>query len=93
MRTHGWRVLPVKGKIPLLKDWPTLATTDEATIRRWWTEDPTANIGLATGKASDLFVLDVDRARAVTSRSAAWKRRPARSPQTVEVSPGEEGAT
>jgi hypothetical protein len=33
---------------------------DEATIRRWWRKYPKANIGVATGKVSDLIVVDVD---------------------------------
>jgi putative DNA primase/helicase len=36
------------------------ATTDEATSQRWWREYPKANIGIATGKVTDLIVLDVD---------------------------------
>ncbi len=57
---RGWRVLPVKGKIPTLRDWPIKASTDLEQIRAWWTEQPTANVGLATGTQSRLFVLDVD---------------------------------
>jgi Bifunctional DNA primase/polymerase, N-terminal/AAA domain len=36
------------------------ATGDEATIRRWWTDWRDANIGIATGTESGVFVLDVD---------------------------------
>lgn len=43
------------------------ATTDEAQIRRWWTEWPDANVGIRTGLIDNgeyrgfyLFVLDVD---------------------------------
>ena len=36
------------------------ATTDKVTIRRWWREHPDANIGVATGKVSNLTVIDVD---------------------------------
>ncbi len=36
------------------------ATTDEATIRQWWTRGPYSNIGIATGARSGLVVLDVD---------------------------------
>lgn len=36
------------------------ATTDPAAIRCWWDRWPDANIGLATGQASGLFVLDLD---------------------------------
>jgi putative DNA primase/helicase len=48
------------GKHPLTAHGVKDATTDEATIQRWWREYPKANIGIATGKASDLIVLDVD---------------------------------
>jgi hypothetical protein len=37
------------------------ATTDLEQIRRWWIKWPNANIGIATGTKSGLFVLDVDR--------------------------------
>ncbi len=36
------------------------ASTDPAVIRSWWDKMPDANIGIATGKASNLVVLDVD---------------------------------
>jgi hypothetical protein len=36
------------------------ATTDEATIRRWWDSAPTANVAIATGSVSGLYVVDVD---------------------------------
>lgn len=48
------------GKHPHITDWPNQATTDPTTIRQWWTRWPGANIGVATGKASGLVVLDVD---------------------------------
>lgn len=48
------------GKHPGLKDWQSDATTDAATVRRWWERWPDANIGLATGGALRLVVVDVD---------------------------------
>lgn len=36
------------------------ATTDGATIRRWWGRFPRANVGIAMGSASGLLALDVD---------------------------------
>jgi hypothetical protein len=56
----GWRVLPLRpgSKIPLIKDWPNIATTDSGTVTGWWTRTPTANLGIATG--AGLVVLDVD---------------------------------
>src|SRR5262249_45828999 len=38
------------------------ATRDAARIRAWWGERPDANIGLATGPASGLYVVDIDPA-------------------------------
>jgi len=40
--------------------WQDLATTDPKAIQAWWKKWPDANIGIATGKASGLAVLDVD---------------------------------
>ena len=36
------------------------ATVDEATIHFWWRQSPNANIGMPTGHASGIVVLDVD---------------------------------
>jgi hypothetical protein len=36
------------------------ATTDEATIQRWWGRGPWSNIGIVTGARSGIVVLDVD---------------------------------
>lgn len=43
------------------------ATTDESSIRSWWTDWPNANIGIVTGKASRLLVIDVDGPQGKTS--------------------------
>lgn len=59
---EGLRVHPLKPgtKVPMLDDWPELATTKAKLIKKWWRRWPNANVGIATGKASDLWVLDVD---------------------------------
>lgn len=41
------------------------ATTDTATIRRWWAAAPSANIGIATGHLVD--VIDIDGAPGIRS--------------------------
>ena len=48
---RGWRILPLApgAKIPATAHGFKDATTDEETIRKWWTRWPTANIGFATG--------------------------------------------
>jgi hypothetical protein len=60
---RGWAVFPLvpRSKVPFkgshgFKD----ATTDPATIRAWWAKWPDANIGIATGEASNLTILDID---------------------------------
>lgn len=62
---RGWHVFPLKPgtKQPHpklaphgLKD----ATTDADVIRGWWKKSPTANVGIATGRASGLVVIDLD---------------------------------
>lgn len=58
---QGLRVFPCNaGKKPLIKGWPKLATTDLQQIAQWWAKWPSANIGIATGEASGLLVLDID---------------------------------
>lgn len=51
------------GKHPAIKKWPERATTNEATIREWWAAMPHHNVGIATGKESNLLVLDADGAQ------------------------------
>ena len=59
----GWKVFPLCAgqKIPLpgthgVKD----ATSDEQTIRAWWAKYPNANIAVACGETSGIYVIDVD---------------------------------
>ena len=47
------------GKHPVISKWVKAATTDEAQIRRWFSEYPFANVGIATG--NDVVVIDIDR--------------------------------
>src|SRR4051812_6041620 len=59
----GWRVFPIKPMAkfpPLVKDWPTRATADVEMIRAWWRGAPDANIGIALGESSGVFVIDLD---------------------------------
>lgn len=59
--TCGNPQCPHKAKHPCTKNGLKGATTDETQIRKWWTHWPDANIAVATGQRSDIFVLDVDR--------------------------------
>jgi len=48
------------GKHPRTMNGLKDGTTDEAKIRNWWAMWPNANIGIVTGDASGIVVLDVD---------------------------------
>jgi len=48
------------GKHPRILDFPNVATTDKRQIKTWWQKWQNANIGIATGKGSNVIVLDVD---------------------------------
>ena len=67
--SRGWPIFRLSGKVPLkgsrgFKD----ATTDLATIERWWGELPNANIGLRTG--CGIVVLDIDGAEGLAELKA-----------------------
>ena len=48
------------GKHPRTRNGVKDATTDRTIIKAWWKRWPDANIGIATGQTSGIFVLDVD---------------------------------
>lgn len=68
---RGFHVFPVVhgSKTPLIQEWQNKATTDEATIRQWWTCPITGwekdhNIGICTSRfncSDHLVVLDLDK--------------------------------
>ena len=60
---QGWKVFPLQPntKIPFpgtngVKD----ATDNPETIRAWWNVHPDANVGLACGEPSGVWVVDID---------------------------------
>lgn len=59
---QGWAVFPLvpNTKRPLTPNGFKDASKSVFAVRKWWTEHPDANIGLATGEASGLIVIDVD---------------------------------
>lgn len=48
------------GKHPMTKRGLYDATDIPAQIRKWWKENPNANIGIRTGPESGIFVIDID---------------------------------
>lgn len=68
----GWSVIPVinGGKKPLI-DWKEYQQRKptEVEITNWWTKWPNANIGVITGKISNVIVIDIDPQHGATSES------------------------
>ena len=58
----GWHVLPVRAneKVPASEHGYKDATTDPERIKAWWSANPDYNVGIATGRVSNLTVFDVD---------------------------------
>lgn len=58
---QGWQAFPCRpsDKTPLVK-WADVATTEINMLNGWLEQWPDMNIGIATGKRSGIFVLDVD---------------------------------
>jgi hypothetical protein len=57
----GLAVFPLNGKLPAMKGGYLIATTNSEKIRSWWDGQFAGyNIGVATGSASGVIVLDID---------------------------------
>lgn len=58
----GFKVLPLvpASKLPLIEAWQRMAADDLETIGHWARQWPDANIGVATGEASGVAVIDLD---------------------------------
>ena len=61
---NGYSVIPLKPgqKLPLLLSWKKYQTksAEDAEIEAWFSKNPTANIGIITGKISGITVIDID---------------------------------
>jgi hypothetical protein len=76
------------GKHPRTNHGVTDATADLETIRLWWTTWPDANIGIATGAVSGIFVLDIDPEHGGDDSLDALIDEHGGLPDTVEVETG-----
>lgn len=58
----GWAVFPCqpRAKTPITRNGFKDASHAAVQVRAWWTKDPTANVGIATGTPSGFFVVDID---------------------------------
>lgn len=82
---RGLRVLPIRpgDKRPLTEHGLHDATTDAMVITAWWQQSRNANIGIATGAASGIWVLDIDGAEGEESLLTLVASTNASLPATV----------
>lgn len=74
-----------RGKHPRLGGWQNVASADMQTVARWWDQWPRAGIGVATGRASRVWVLDLDGEEAISWYAEKGKqhgRTPTRGART-----------
>lgn len=89
--TCGNRACANVGKHPrgdLVDHGVTQATTSRATIEAWWRIHPDSNIGIATGKASGIAVLDVDAQKGGFETLALLEMANGALPATIRVRTG-----
>lgn len=88
----GLRVHPLasRNKVPIVDNWTEMATVDEDIIRKWSTVNKNCNWGIATGKSSGVFVVDIDPKH---NGPAEWKKLVGSNkvPKTLEVVTGTKG--
>lgn len=71
------------GKHPRIDGGFKGATSDEATVRRWWSQWPNANIGIATGRPSGVFAVDVDKRSGGYESLERWEAERGELPATL----------
>jgi putative DNA primase/helicase len=76
------------GKHPRTKNGVHNATTDPEQIREWWGRWPNANIGLATGRISDIIVIDVDPGNGGNQTANALRKELGPLPRSLKARSG-----
>lgn len=76
------------GKHPITRHGVKDATTNKKLIKKWWTDYPKANIGIATGKISGIIVLDIDPRNGGTESIKDLISKYGKLPKTVKAETG-----
>ncbi len=73
----GFKIFPIKAgaKKPPLCSWRDESTTDTDQVQKWFSQDPTPNVGIPTGE-NNLIVLDVDGPEGKKSHRKIAKEQP-----------------
>lgn len=90
---HRGQLCEAPGKHPIISTGVRAASADVAQIYDWWGRWPLANIGVATGAASGVVVVDVDVGEGKSGRAsmAAAIRANGRLPLTIAARTGSGG--
>jgi predicted P-loop ATPase len=94
---YGWAVFPVhpQTKRPMTPHGCKDAKKDVGAIKAWWRRWPDAGVGIATGSASNLVVIDedIDENRGIDGRDSVreWERAHGALPDTVMAITGRGG--
>ncbi len=76
------------GKHPRTRNGLNDASTDPQQLEMWWKKSPTTNIGICTGTASGIIVLDVDPRHGGEESLASLILEHCPLPETVQVTTG-----
>lgn len=76
------------GKHPRTANGHKEGANDENLIRQWWKECPDANIGIRTGEASGIVVLDIDPGHKGDESLACLEQKHGPLPKTLEQKTG-----
>lgn len=89
----GWYVFPIKrgSKIPLTTNGLKDATTNLTIIEDWWRKWDDANIGVVTGRASNIVVLDIDPAHDGDRSLRKLENSHGKLPPTLQAITGTKG--
>src|SRR3954452_19024863 len=87
-RCGGGDACQSPGKHPRTKRGVHAATAGRDVVASWWADWPTANVGVATGSASGVVVIDVDPRNGGDESLARLETELGALPATVEAKPG-----
>src|SRR5271166_1546308 len=76
------------GKHPITQHGVKDATNSRDEIEHWWTDNPNANIGIATGSRSGILVLDIDPRNGGNESLERIERELGQLPKTVTALTG-----
>jgi len=89
----GWPVFALnpKEKTPIFRGGFYTATKDINKINKWWRDNPKANIGIPTGKASGFIAIDIDIRHNGDESLRELEKQYGKLPDTVEALTGSGG--